>query len=245
MWLKIILIVITGLFILTLIVKRFTYFRPSYEFMTPRDNYQNVYEGNLHAWYKKGSTGKVILFCHGNAGNLTNRQDKLIEFSKMGHSVLIFDYSGFGHSRGIPNEQLCYNNACMFINFLTRNKYDINNIIPYGESMGAAVAAYVARRYNLSKLIIESGLPSIKNLIKSWYGILGTVLGIVFYEFNTISYLQGYRGQSLIMHSVHDEIIPYSTTNDLQELATKFVSIQGNHNKPVIPWGDVSAFISS
>lgn len=242
MWLKIVLIVITILFITTLIIKRFAYFKPSYEFMAPRDNYQDIYEGNLHAWYKEGQTDKVILFCHGNAGNLTYRQDKLIQLSKMGHSVLIFDYSGFGHSRGIPNEQLCYNNACIFVNLLMRQGYKKENIIPYGESLGSAVASYIARRYNLQKIIIESGLPSIKKLLRSW-GIISGLFGFIFCEFDTVNYLKGYKGQSLIIHSVHDEVIPYDITTDFQQLAGKFISTEGTHNNVKIPWEEIKSFL--
>ncbi len=80
----------------------------------------------------------------------------------MNHSVLIFDYSGFGQSRGVPNEQLCYANASLFVEYLVRRGYSLQNIIPYGESMGAAVAAYVTRKYNLPKIILESSLPGMK-----------------------------------------------------------------------------------
>jgi len=226
-----------------LVVKRFAYFKPSYEFLAPRDNYKDIYEGNLHAWYKKGKSGKVILFCHGNAGNLSYRQDKLQQFSKMGHSVLIFDYSGFGRSKGIPNEQLCYNNACMFVEYLGILGYEKQNIIPYGESMGAAVASYIARRYNLPKLVIDSGLPSISKLIRSW-NIFLIIFVPIFTEFNTLKYLQGYKGQSLIFHSVHDEIIPYALTNEFQHLATTFISTKGSHNDPEIPWEQIKDFIN-
>lgn len=242
MWLKIILIFIAIMFILTLIVKRFAYYKPSYEFMAPKDSYEDLYLGNLHAWYKPGKTGKVILFCHGNSGNLSNRQDKLIELSKMGHSVLIFDYSGFGQSRGIPSEQLCYNNASTFVEYLSRKGYKKENIIPYGESLGAAVAAYIARRYNLPMIIIESGLPSIKTLLKSWSPLLSMV-GFIFYEFDTVSYLRGYKGRSLVLHPVHDEVVSYKIISEMVELSTEHIGMEGTHNSPQIPWNKIQQFI--
>lgn len=242
MWLKLILIGVTLLFILILVVKRFAYFRPTYEFMAPIDTYQDIYEGNLHAWYKSGTSGKVILFCHGNAGNLSYRQNKLIEFTKMGHGVLIFDYSGFGHSKGVPNEQLCYNNASRFVELLKQQGYKYEDIIPYGESMGAAVAAHIARKYNLSSLIIESGLPSIKDLIKHWHSML-SIFSVIFSEFDTVSYLNGYKGKTLVMHSIEDEIIPYPVTEQMRKLATETIDIKGFHNDPQIPWDKIKVFI--
>jgi hypothetical protein len=244
MWLKLLLILIVILFVLTLVIKRFAYFRPSYNFVAPRDNYTDINEGNLHAWYKKGTNDRVILFCHGNAGNLSYRQDKLISLSKMGYSVLIFDYSGFGQSRGVPNEQLCYSNADMFVNYLLRKGYRLENIIPYGESLGAAVATFIARKYNLPKVILESPLPGVKYLIKSWYPWLN-FLSVIFDEFNTVSFLSGYRGKSLVMHCINDEIVPYSSLSELKPLASLFIDMEGSHNSPVIPWTEVEKFLSS
>lgn len=240
--LKLFLILLVILFVLVLVIKRFAYFHPSYAFSIPKENYLDIREGNLHAWYKKGTTGKVILFCHGNAGNISHRQDKLSPFLKMGHSVLIFDYSGFGQSRGVPNEQLCYSNGNTFVDYLVRMGYKIENIIPYGESMGASVASYLARKYNLSKVILESSLPGIKYLVQHWYPYL-RFLSSIFNEFDTVSFMKGYKGQSLFMHCVNDEIIPYGVVQELKSLCTDVVEMNGSHNSPVIDWQKVEKFI--
>lgn len=240
MWIKLLLILLVLLFVLILVIKRFAYFRPSYDFSMPKDNYQDIYEGNLHAWYRQAGD-KVVLFCHGNAGNLSHRQDKLIALCKLGLSVLIFDYSGFGQSRGVPNEQLCYANASMFVEYLLRKGYKLQNIIPYGESMGAAVAAYTARKYNLPKVILESSLPGIKYLIKAWCPTL-SFLSIIFNEFDTISLMDGYRGKSLILHCINDEIVPYSTIAKLKTISTNSIDMDGYHNSPNIPWEEVEKF---
>jgi hypothetical protein len=243
MWHKIICILVAILFIIMLVVKRFAYFRPSYDFMSPIETFQDIREGNLHAWYKAGTSGKVILFCHGNAGNISYRQNKVIEFLKMEHSVLIFDYSGFGQSSGVPSEQMCYANADMFLSYLLRKGYKKHSIIPYGESMGAAIGAYIARKYSLRGVIIEGGLPGINRLIKFWYPRIGEVIGLVFNEFDTVSYLQGYKGKVMILHCVNDEIIPYKISKEMSEFATVSVDMDGSHNMPIIPWSEVKEFI--
>lgn len=240
--LKILFITISVLFILVLIIKRFVYFHPEYKFSVPKENYEDVREGNLHAWYKKGQTGKIILFCHGNAGNISHRQDKLSKLLEMGHSILIFDYSGFGQSKGVPNEQLCYSNADIFVNYLIRKGYEKNNIIPYGESLGAAVASYTARKYDLPVVIIESGLPGISKLLKTKNKFLG-FFSFIFNEFNTESYLDGYKGKILVLHCINDEIIPYNSIEKIKQLATKFIDMNGSHNNPEIPWNEIKEFI--
>jgi fermentation-respiration switch protein FrsA (DUF1100 family) len=242
MLLKLFLILLVTFFLIILIIKRFVYFQPSYSFTKPLDNYQDIYEGNLHAWYKKGSSGTVILFCHGNAGNLSFRQNKLIPLQKMGHSVLIFDYSGFGQSKGVPNEQLCYANATMFINYLQRQGYKLENIVPYGESLGASVASYIALKFKLPKVILESSLPGVSYYVKNKFKYL-PFLSIFFNEFDTVSYLKSYSGKSLVIHSTEDDIIPYDMVEPLRLVSSIFIEVKGTHNSPEIPWSEIENFL--
>jgi pimeloyl-ACP methyl ester carboxylesterase len=153
---------------------------------------------------------------------------------------MIFDYSGYGRSSGIPSETQLYHDVSVFVEMLM--KYvNVENIILYGESIGAAVAAYAARKYNINTLIIESGLPSIKKYIKARFSLLGTLMGFLFSEFNTELYLQGYKGRSLVMHSPTDEIIPYMSTDVMRANATEVINIKGK----IIPWDKVDMFIKN
>jgi len=241
--LKIFIITIVLLFLVILIIKRFGYFHPSYEFIPPQVQFEDVMEGNVNAWYIKGHNNKIILFCHGNAGNISHRQDKVLNLNKLGYSVLIFDYSGFGRSKGVPNEQMCYHNAGMYMDFLL-SKFPKENIILYGESLGGAVAMYTGRRYRIKTIILESPLPSIKKYIKSKYKYLG-FLSFLFPEFDTDSYIKGYNGRILTLHCVHDEVIPYSTIQTVIDNSTKFIPMEGSHNYPNIPWNEIDHFIQN
>lgn len=239
---KIILVTLVLCFISILVIKRFLYFRPTYDILTPRENFEDIFEGDIHAWFLPNkNSSKVILFCHGNGGNLSYRQDKLIALHSLGYSVLIFDYRGYGRSKGVPSEDACYHTANMFTDILIK-KYGKENIVLYGESLGSAVAAYVALRYNIPTLIIESGISSIKSVIKSKSNLIG-LLSFVFYEFNTLSYLQAYKGRTLLLHCKNDEIVLWETTENLRQLATKVIEMSGSHNNPNIPWGEIKTFI--
>jgi len=60
----------------------------------------------LSAWYIPADYEQgVLLFCHGNAGNISHRLDSLKIFHSLNLSVLIFDYRGYGKSEGKPSEQ--------------------------------------------------------------------------------------------------------------------------------------------
>jgi fermentation-respiration switch protein FrsA (DUF1100 family) len=238
------------LFIIILLIKRFIYFHPIYEFLSPKDNFQDIYEGNLHAWYKKGTTGKVILFCHGNAGNVSHRQDKLIEFLKMHHSILIFDYSGFGQSKGVPSEEMCYSNADIFYRYLIEKGYPKNNIIPYGESLGGAVASHTALKYNLPLVILESPIPGMKYIIENMFSYFSKILGIIFNEFDTVQFLSSYKGRIVLIHSVDDEVISYDII--LRKIKpildskpdSVFIQTTGGHNSVNVPWENIKTILN-
>ena len=229
----------TILFILVLLVKRFMYFRPSTIILEKNEHFIDTYEGELHGWYKQGTLDTIILYCHGNTGNISDRQDNLSKIIKLGHSVLIFDYNGYGRSRGIPNEQLCYSNAYTFVEFLLKKGYKKDNIIPYGEDIGSAVAIYTGLRYNLPKVIIVSGIPNINKIIENKLWIL-KIFKFLFSEFDTEYYIKNYKGTVLVLHSTQDEIIDY---NYMKNLPCILVPIKGTHNKPEINWDIINNFI--
>ena len=60
---------------------------------------------NLSAWYVPARDESGLLFCHGNAGNISHRLDSIRIFHDLGLSVLIFDYRGYGKSKGSPTEE--------------------------------------------------------------------------------------------------------------------------------------------
>ena len=240
---KLSLIILSVVVIVILLIKRFIYFEPTTEFIPYKDNYQDISEGNLHGWFIGDKVNKpTILIFHGNKGNISHRQSLIDPLVEMGYSVMIFDYSGYGRSIGVPSEKQFYHDASIFINILLEfvNK---DNIILYGESMGASIASYIARKYQINILIIDSGLPSIKKYIKSHYSIIYFLLGFIFSEFNTEDYLKGYKGRTLVMHSPTDEIIFYNTTDIIRENATEVIKIQGSHNNRIIPWDKIDLFI--
>lgn len=231
--------------ILTLLIKRFVYFQPSSKFLSQKNMYQDISNGKLHGWFVGKKENKpTVLICHGNSGNISHRQSLIDPLVEIGYSVLIFDYSGYGKSIGTPSENQVYHDASVFTNMLLEFT-DKNNIILYGESLGAAIAAYIARKYQIKTLIIDSGLPSVKKYIKSWNSLLGLLLGFIFNEFNTEDYLKGYKGRLLVMHSPTDEIIPYTSTDVIRSYATEVINIKGSHNNRLIPWDKVDAFIKN
>ena len=66
----------------------------------------------VHGWFVPANPARgVLLFFHGNAGNITHRLDSIALFHGLGLSVFIVDYRGYGRSEGRPTEQGTYRDA--------------------------------------------------------------------------------------------------------------------------------------
>ena len=240
-FIKIFFIIVSISIIAILLIKRFVYFRPNSIFIPYKEHYQDISEGNVHGWFVQGNNNKVVIICHGNAGNISHRQQLIDPLNQIGYSIIIFDYSGYGRSKGVPSEPQFYQDASVFAGIAMR-QFDRNNIIVYGESIGAPVAVQLARKYGFNTIIIDSGLPSIKKYIKGKIPFL-SFMSFLFSEFDTEKFLRGYGGNVLFMHSLTDEIIPYDITEIIRTLSTKIININGSHNNRIIPWDEVDKFI--
>ncbi len=237
---KIALTLIVLVFLTTLLTKRFIYFRPSSIFLPVNETYKVIKQGHLHGWLAEGPpNSKVILICHSNKGNVSHVASLMEKFNNMGFTVLAFDYSGFGKSRGIPSEQQLYEDASYMVALL-RQTYQPADIILYGHGLGAPVATYVSRRYSIPTLIIVSPFISARSIVNN---TPLKYISVLFSEFNTEDYLSGYRGRSIMIHSRDDEYVPYDTTIALQGLVTLHIPSSGTHKDVDIPWETVKRFI--
>jgi pimeloyl-ACP methyl ester carboxylesterase len=123
----------------------------------------------LFGWYVEAAADRpVILWCHGNAGNIINRLENLKRLYQMGLSIFLFDYRGYGKSVGSrPTELGLYRDACGAYDYLIRiRKISPDRIVLFGRSLGASVAVELAVQRPTSALILESSFPSIEAVAK-------------------------------------------------------------------------------
>jgi len=188
----------------------------------------------LHGWYipRQGSD-RVLLFLHGNAGNISHRGDSVAIFHRLGLNVLIFDYRGYGQSQGEPSEQGLYQDAAAAWNYLieTRN-FDSEDIILFGRSLGGAVAAKLASEVQAGGVILESTFSSATDVAGSLFPILSRLV-VLRYGFDTAGYLKSVVCPVLVLHSPEDDIIPFYLGEKVFQSANEpkvFVKMQGGHN---------------
>jgi len=189
---------------------------------------------SISGWYIPAKNEKaVVLFCHGNAGNISNRLDSVRVFHGLSLSVLIFDYRGYGKSEGRPSEEGTYLDAEAAWDYLvTIKKIPPGRIVAYGRSLGAAVAAEIATRRSPAALIVESGFASVPDLGKKLYPWLPVKL-ISKFRYATIDKIGAIRCPKLIIHSRKDDIVPFEHGRMNYEKALppkEFLEIRGGHN---------------
>ena len=221
---------------------RFVYY-PTYEIeRNPRDIYieyeyidfKSTDGTALTGWFIPAPEQKgVILFCHGNGGNISHRLDTISILNKLGLSTFIFDYRGYGQSDGKPSEKGTYNDAEAAWLYLTEERgIPAETIIIHGRSLGGPIAAWLSTKHTPKVCILESTFTSVPDLGSDFYPWLPVRLMSRFH-YSTISYIKEITCPILIIHSSEDDLIPYSHGQALFEAAgepKEFLHIHGSHN---------------
>ena len=164
----------------------------------------------LFGWYVEAQADRpVILWCHGNAGNVIHRLENLKFLYQLGLSVFLFDYRGYGRSQRLrPSEEGLYQDALGAYDYLTRTRMiRPERLIVFGRSLGASVAGELAAYKPAAALILESSFPSVEAVARFHYGGL-PVHWLLEAEFRLIDRLPQLLLLKLIIHGDKDDIIP-------------------------------------
>jgi len=209
--------------------------------MTPTDagmDYEDVSiettDGvTLHGWFIAGRSSQVLLFFHGNAGNISHRLDSISQFSDLGLSVLIIDYRGYGQSEGRTTEKGIYRDADAAWRHLTEERGVVaSDIVVFGRSLGASVASRLAMEHQPLALILESSFTSVPDVAQDIYPWL-PVRWLSRLSHATRDYVRDVQCPVLVIHSRDDEIIPFRHGEEIYASANEprtLLAIHGTHN---------------
>jgi len=197
--------------------------------------------GTIHAWFVPlRPESPVVIFCHGNAGNISHRMDKLFILRRAGASVLMFDYRGYGLSPGRPNEQGTYQDAEAAHRWLVEDKrIPPERIVVHGESLGGAVAMELALRRKVGGLILESTFTSIVEMGRRLLPFLPVKL-LARWHYDNLAKAKKISVPVLVMHSPQDDIVPFEMGRRLYAAAPEpktFVELRGSHNEGFLDAG--------
>ncbi|MBI1388572.1 MAG: alpha/beta fold hydrolase [bacterium] len=187
----------------------------------------------LSAWYLPHPEARAsLLFCHGNAGNISYRLEALRQFHSLALNVFIFDYRGYGVSRGRLSEKGTYLDAAAAYEWL-KGKTPGLPLVVFGRSLGAATAVDVASAQRPDALIFESGFTSIPGLGREIYPML-PVKWVSAIHYDNLAKISRVRAPMLVIHSPDDELIPFHHGREIFAAANppkEFLEIAGLHNE--------------
>lgn len=193
----------------------------------------------LDAWWIPAPEPRAsLLFFHGNAGNISHRLESFAQFQRLGLSVLIVDYRGYGRSEGRPSEAGTALDARAAWQWLRNEaEQEADEIVLFGRSLGSAVAAELAAHLDEQQttpaaVILESPFRSVPELAQQLYPFLpARWLARIDYPVET--YVTRISAPLLVIHSRDDEIIPFVQGEAVYQSAQEpkqLLEITGSHN---------------
>jgi fermentation-respiration switch protein FrsA (DUF1100 family) len=209
----------------------------------------------VHGWWcppaEWTGAGPVVLYLHGNSGNLSQRGMSVLCWQEMlGAAVLIVDYPGYGRSSGWPSEAGCYATADAGYEWLVETrKVPAEQIIVYGGSLGGAVAVELATRRPHRALVLVATFTSVRDLGRKLYPMLP--MGLVHDRFNSLSRIGRCRRPVFIAHGTDDRMIPFSHGERLFAAANepkRFFPLVGHDHHDLLGkdfYAELRAFLNS
>jgi uncharacterized protein len=206
------------------------------------DAWFNAPDGTrLHGWYVPHPKPRaIVLFAHGNAGNLSDRASIVEELvDRVGVSVMIFDYRGYGRSSGSPSESGVLADARAARAWLAkRTGATESQIVLMGESLGGGVMVDLAASDDARALVLLNTFSSLPDVAAFHYPWL-PVKWMMRTRLDSLAKIGNYRGPLLQIHGDADTIVPISLAERLFAEANepkRFVTIRGgDHNDVLAP----------
>lgn len=183
-------------------------------------------------WIPRSDSQRLLIYFHGNAGNIGHRMDDLLTLADMGLSVLGVGYRGYGRSTGRPSERGIYadGRAALAYGMKTLG-FKQGQIILVGRSIGSTVAVETARQQTLAAVILVSPMTSGRAVGRAHgFGFLSHLAGDAF---DNLSKIKTVHSPLLIIHGTADEVIPFDLGRQLFQAAgppKQFVAVEGAHH---------------
>jgi fermentation-respiration switch protein FrsA (DUF1100 family) len=190
----------------------------------------------LHGWFAEAPALRaVVLYAHGNAGNVAAWAPVLRLFrDRLGCSVLVFDYRGYGRSEGEPDEAGILADARAARRWLARRAgVAEKDVVLVGRSLGGAVAVDLAAEDGARALVLENTFTSMPDVAAGMLPLV-PVRWLMRTRLDSRAKIGRYRGPLLQTHGDADRAVPYALGRELFEAANEpkqlVVVAGGGHN---------------
>jgi len=209
-------------------------------------------EGKVESWFLPGQgvspdkPGPVVLFAHGNAELIEYWPDMLDGLRRMGLSVFLPEYRGYGRSAGSPSQAAITEDFVQFYDeLIKRPEVDTGRIIFIGRSIGGGAVCSLIPHRKPAALILMSTFTSVTAMARRFL-MPGFLVGD---PFDNLSVVSNLKVPILIIHGRQDNLIPFEHSQTLHQSApgSKLISYQADHNSCPPDWSvffhDVKLFL--
>ena len=178
----------------------------------------------------------VILYFHGNAGNLSRWGNITEYFVEKNYDLLVMDYRTYGKSTGTLSEHALYSDAQLCYDYL-KEHYKEDAISVYGRSLGTGIATYIAANNKPNQLILETPYYSILDVAKYRFPFFA-VEPLIHYKIPTYEFIKDVDCNISMIHGTDDYVVPFKSGEKLYHVAPQnlasFTAIEnGSHNNLV------------
>ncbi len=212
----------------------------SYAFLHPFEEFwvNSVQNGRLNGlWFKTGRPvcKGVVLYFHGNMGSLKRWGHVYYHLLDKGYDLIIYDYRGFGKSKGKRNEQNMLQDALAVYAFAERH-YSARNIVLFGRSLGSAFACFLAEKKACRMLILETPFSSMADLFHAFFPFLPPVFRFK-YRFDNKARLKNVKIPVHLFHGTKDLVVPYGVAEKLKpflKVGDSFTTLEGGRHNDLL-----------
>jgi fermentation-respiration switch protein FrsA (DUF1100 family) len=183
--------------------------------LLPKDEKQierywlNTDQGDVEGWLFKGDgvdiirKGPAVLMAHGNQELIDYYVNHAENYQRMGFTVLLGEYRGYGRSAGEPNRSRVGADFKRFYDHLiSLPTVDPDRIVFHGRSLGGAVLSELSMSRPPASIIVESTFTSVKEMAYGAPDILLTD------RYDSLAALKEFQGPILILHGGRDNVVP-------------------------------------
>ncbi len=169
----------------------------------------------LHGlFYREENSRGVLLYWHGNRGNVRWCQRQAKMFAGLGYDILMVDYRGYGLSEGqIESSDQLYTDIQQVYDYL-KQWYSDSQIVVVGYSLGTGMASYLAANNSPKGLVLVAPFVSITDMKDRYLPIVPDAL--VRFPLDNFDHLSRTSSPVIIFHGTDDEVIPYECSVRLQ-----------------------------
>jgi len=198
----------------------------------------------LNGWLVPGRPdAPVVLFCMGNAGNISHRLETLQLLHNLGVAVFILNYRGYGLSEGKASEQGTYHDVAGALEFLHKRGWPPARTVIFGRSLGAAIGLEAALNSFPAGLIMESAFTSIAAMGRHHYPLIQRLLGwLIGAKYDNLMKIAALESPLLLIHGKGDSICPPRMAEELYARAPLEKQMlwiaDADHNNGFIVGGD-------